>query len=349
MHKRIAAICLVFTLLMTFIPAGPAYTAAAPLSTPKEVSISTEGTCFIIKWQNPSDISELAKSVYKNYNGMVDYIIDWRVNNGAWHYDREIPGDQEIFTFYPNISWQFWGRLCDYYGEIAEPKVKISKVFVGVSYNTTIEEWLRKNNVEFRIRYIYSYWSESSEQMENQQSVFSDIALLGAANPTGGMEPGPRIGEYSMPDPPSSIEAVQSLESEYMTLNLRWREPEIIRTLVELERFSPYVVIDWKLNNSEWNDGLRGPEDINYTMFMEDAGNTFPDKYGYVSVEISRRALNIPYGMKLSTWLADKTCYFRIRYVLRIPEDNGYREIISPYSNTVNLGRGVTAPQKSKQ
>ncbi|HYE83176.1 MAG TPA: hypothetical protein VEG39_13555 [Clostridia bacterium] len=109
MFRRKAAICLFLSLLMAFILAGPAHAAAALLAAPMGAAVSAEGTQFIIKWQNPSDVSELAKSAYDNYKGILFYVVDWRVNNGAWHYDREIPGEQDFFNYYPNIHWQFLG------------------------------------------------------------------------------------------------------------------------------------------------------------------------------------------------------------------------------------------------
>ncbi len=349
MFRRRTVICLFLSLLMAFIITGPAHAAAAPLAAPIGVTVSAEGTQFIVKWQNPSDVSVLAKSAYDNYNGMLDYIVDWRVNNGPWHYDEEVPGDQSITSYYPNIPFGFFGQVCGSSGEIVSPQAKISKVFVGVSYNTPIVEWLKKNNIEFRVKYIYGYWSENLEGDVNQYSGFSNIAFLGTLSPTGSSKPGPIIGEYGVLAPPSFVEAPQSLESEYMTLNLRWREPETIRTLVDLELLSPTAVIDWKLNNGEWHDGLREEKGIHQGDFQRFAWHMFPDKNGYVSTTLYRGALKIPPGMPLSSWLADKTYYFRVRYVLMIPEENALKEVISPYSNTVTLGRGTVPPKQLKQ
>jgi len=79
-------------------------------------------------------------------------------------------------------------------------------------------------------------------------------------------------------------------------------------------------------------------------QLIKSVDNLAPDQYGYVRTTIDSGALGIPYGISLPVWLADKTYYFRVRYVLQVPEENGYKSIISPYSNTVTLGCGATAP-----
>lgn len=74
-----------------------------------------------------------------------------------------------------------------------------------------------------------------------------------------------------------------------------------------------------------------------------------PDKYGYVSITLHRDELLIPPGMSLSSWIADKTCYFRVRYVLMSLEEKGLGYVFSPYSNTVAIGRGIVPPKQPVQ
>lgn len=342
MLKRIAAIYLTFSLLMVFTLTwvNHAEAAGASLTAPQGVTASTQGTNLLVNWQNPAGMSELAESSYENWEGTLFYIVDWRVNGGAWHYDREIPWGKGIYDIYPNISMQFFGAVYDA-GNSKKiiSQTAIDKVLIGIPYDTPVEEWLKRNNVEFRIRYIYNYWDVNSEEEGYQHSEFSTPVKLGTANPTGSPGTGPGIGEYGIPQAPSSIEAPQELVSEYMTLNLRWRVPESIKTLIDMEIFMIYAVIDWKVNNGEWHDGLKGLEEISYMQLIRRPEDLTPDKYGYVRMTMDRGALEIPYGISLSTWLADKTYCFRVRYVLQVPEGDGIKNVISPYSNTVTLGK----------
>lgn len=345
MFRRRVAISLVLLLLTAFILTGPAYAAAALLTAPAGAAVSAEGTQFKIKWQNPSDVCQTAKSAYDSYNGALYYIVDWRVNKGAWHYDREAPGEQDFLSYYPNIHFQFFGRLCDGLGDINVPQTIIDKVMVGVPYDIPVGEWLKKNSVEFRIRYVYEYWNEVLMRAENRYSAFSNIVSLGNSSPTGSLEPSPITGEFGMPVPPPAIEGPKELVSEYMTLNLSWKVPEIIKTLNDMEMWPVEAVLDWKLNNGEWHDGMKGLTDPNYVEFTWSAENLIPDKDGYASVTLSRRSLQVTPGMPLSSWLADKTYYFRVRYVFFNPQEKGAGYIVSPYSNTVNLGRGTVPPK----
>lgn len=60
-------------------------------------------------------------------------------------------------------------------------------------------------------------------------------------------------------------------------------------------------------------------------------------------IYLDRAALEIPYDIPLSIWLRDKTYYFKVRYIVRVPEGHSYKTIISPYSNTAVLGRDAAA------
>jgi len=347
MLKRIAVIylALIFMTASASIVAPPANAASASLSAPAGISVSVAGTQFIIRWQNPADVSRLAISAYKNYNGALFYIVDWRVNRGPWHYDREVPGEQDFFSYYPEMQKHFHGQLCDSYGEIAVPRTIIDKVLVGVPYNMTIKEWLKKNSVEFRVRYLYNYYSDSSRQMENQYSAFSKPFFLGTYKPEKNQEPGPAIGKFGVPVPPSAISSPQELESEYMTLNLNLKVPEDIKTLTDMNLWPVITAIDWKMNDGEWyvaTNALSGLPGVEYILNTQ---ALVPDKNGYVTISLSRDALKIPFGTPLNRWLGDNTYYIRARFVLMCPDGNETRYIFSSYSNTVTLGRGTLPPK----
>ncbi len=169
MHKRIVVICLVLTLLTTLVTTAPVYASKQSLSAPAGVTVSVEGTQLKVKWKNPTDVIKLAQSAYNNYNGEVLFIVDWRVNNGAWHFDQELPEDQDFFTYYYDLyniemSFSCCGQLCDGSDDIEVPQTIIDKVLLGVPNKTPIKELLKKNNVELRGRYLYDYYDRELHQ-----------------------------------------------------------------------------------------------------------------------------------------------------------------------------------------
>jgi len=349
MLKRIADMCLVFTLLISLITAAPVHAAATSLSAPAGITAGVEGTQFVIKWQNPADVIQLAQSAYNSYNGALLFIVDWRVNKGSWHYDRAIRGEQFFYDVYPTIQKGFFGQLCDGFGDIKVPQTVIDKVMVGVPYNTPIEEWLKKNNVEFRVRYLYNYYDTNLWQEVNVYSAYSNSVMLGTSNPTGSWESGPTFDEYGMPNPPSAIEAPMDLLSEYMTLNLRLKVPEDVKALQAMDLWPVITSIDWKMNNGEWyvaSKGLTEEIRIEYILHMDDL---IIDNDGYTNITLSRDSLKIPFGKSLSQWLNDNTYYFRVRFVLMSIEENEVKYVFSPYSNTVTLGRGAVSPKQPTQ
>jgi hypothetical protein len=133
-----------------------------------------------------------------------------------------------------------------------------------------------------------------------------------------------------------------------MTLGLRWQVPECIKTLRDQQIYTVYAIIDWKLNNGQWNDGLKTFGNNGDMSLIRDSSDLSMDKDGYIHAYLDRAALGIPDNISLRVWLASRTYSFRTRYILQSPGESGVREVLSPYSNTVRLGRGTTAPAAPK-
>ena len=350
MQKRIIAICIILLMLSSSVAAGvyAVGTTGTVLPTPQGLTVSRNGTDFIVDWENPESIVQQAISSYKNYVGEIYYIIDWRVNSGAWHYDKEIPSGQDILGFYENIPLQFCGAVYDGGSGNTMSNSVINKVLINIPYSKDVSEWLKSNNVEFRVRYIYSYWDDNEQAFVNQHSSFCDSVLVGTSSPTGNVTDTPLTGDYGIPQAPSAIEAPSGLVSEYMTLNLRWQVPESVKTLIDQKLYVVKSVIDWKLNDGQWNDGLKVYKDKGDASLISFGDALSRDNDGYVHDSVDRGTIGIPYDIPLSVWLANKTYRFRVRYILQIPGENGVIEVVSPFSNTVALGLGTTAPAAPK-
>lgn len=346
LNKSTVALCLALLLFLTFILTGVPVQAdrSISLSAPQNVTVDYEDTQFVIEWQNPKSIEEFAKSNYDNYNGPVSTIIDWRINGGEWHLDKEVPQNDNIFSFYVNYHPQFYANTVyvDEYNSYFATKAEINKLLIGLPYSESISQWLKTNNVEFRIRYFCDYWDDTEIAQVNLHSPFSNTALLGTANPTGsGAETS--TDELGVPEPPSTAEAPQSLAVTYMTLNLRWKVPESILAAEDMGTAFATAFIDWKINDGEWHDTIEEDRmNIDTTYFKHIILHESDiDKDGYVSLTIPRHALGIEES--LLSWLSRNTCYFRMRYVLTSEED-----LISPYSNTAVTGKGTVAPAVPK-
>ena len=349
MYKKIAVIFLACIILITCITATPAHAARVSMSAPVGATVSVEGTQFIVKWKNPADVVQLAQSAYKNYDGFVSFIVDWRVNNGPWHYDYEVPGEQDFLVYYSSMPYNFFGNLCDASGSISVPQTTIDKVLVGVPYKSPITEWLKKNNVEFRVRYLYNYTDRNSWEPVNVYSAFSNTVMLGTLTPTNTIEPSPTFDEFGIPHAPSNISAPQNLVSEYMTLNLRIKVPEDVKTLQNMNLYPVFTAVDWKMNNGEWHIGtnaLTGSISIENILLSD---HLYLDQNGYATIYLSRDSLKIPFGKSLATWLKDNTYTFRVRFVLAYFDENGVKYVYSPYSNTVTLGRGTAPPKPASK
>ncbi len=343
MLKKTTALCLAFLLGLTCILTGVSARAQVGISLapPQNVTVRSEGTLFIIEWQNPKSIEAFAKSCYDNYNGPVTYIIDWRVNGGEWHLDKEVPSGDSIYGFYGHISYQFFANVyVDDYNSYFASKAEISKLLVGLPYSESISQWLKTNNIEFRIRYYCEYWDDTSNSNVNLHSPFSNTVLVGAVNPTGtGAQT--KTDDFGLPQPLSTADAPESLAVSYMTLDLRWKVPESIKAAEKMGTAFATAHIDWKINNGPWHDTLEESK-TNLeasTWFTKIFGETDMDKDGYVTVTLSRQALGIEGSVQ--SWLSSNTCYFRVRYVII---GLGEKELISPYSNTAVTGKGTPAP-----
>lgn len=87
----------------------------------------------------------------------------------------------------------------------------------------------------------------------------------------------------------------------------------------------------------------------NNINLLRSCSSLFPNEDGYVEEEIYRHILGVTPGRRLSVWLSDKTIYFRVRFVLNYFDNNNkYREITSPYSKTVAIGRDAKNFQSPK-
>ena len=171
--------------------------------------------------------------------------------------------------------------------------------------------------------------------------------MLGADDPNGQPEEYQAFGESPF-SKVSAVDAPSGLVADYMDLHLRWKVPDSLINMNDMVQCMVDAIVDWKLNNGSWNDGMKAFTDKGDVSLIKRVTDMSLDKYGYASMPLDRNALGIPYNISLKKWLSNKTYYFRVRYVLHKPEENGVRDIASPFSNTVKLGMGTKAPAPPK-
>ncbi len=339
--KSFAALCLILSLLFALTPTVPAQAAKSSLAAPEKVTVKVDGTRFNVSWQNPASVIAFAQSVYDNYEGWVMFLVDWRVNGGAWHYEHAVTEGVDIFDYHEG-QHNFMGQLI-YTNGVYISQTTLDKLFVSIPYHVSINDWLKENKLEIRINYVYQYWNQEQYSYVNEFSAYSDIVSLGVQNPGSGNS-APLTDGNSLPNPPSSLGSVQDLSVviEDEELTLRWKQPEDIKTLSDMEFFNVYAIIDFKINDGDWHDGYRGFSEYPYIGLTR--STLYLDENGYANEYISRNTLGVPFGRKYSAWLSENTVYFRIRFVLRYmdaADDYKAKEMISSYSNTVAIGRNA--------
>jgi hypothetical protein len=151
---------------------------------------------------------------------------------------------------------------------------------------------------------------------------------------------------------PTSIEKPQNLSirlegnSEFM---IRWTNPASVLNLVENmldEGHSLLYAIDWKMNDGDWNIGDITPNSPNYndeihSYFFKDLYGVHQDENGVSESFIVTWHLH-PETIETNTVfdLINNTYYFRMRYIVQ-PYEDDLENILSPYSETVAIGKGV--------
>lgn len=151
---------------------------------------------------------------------------------------------------------------------------------------------------------------------------------------------------------PTSLEKPQNLSIRSdgdSTFIIRWTNPVSILKLVEDvagEGHSLLYAIDWKINNGNWNIGDITPNSPNYNeeihdYFFEHLYSVHHDENGVSENFIVTWHLDPKTIDTNSTFdLVNNTYYFRMRYVLQ-PYEDDLKNILSPYSETVAIGKGV--------
>ena len=135
-------------------------------------------------------------------------------------------------------------------------------------------------------------------------------------------------------------------ESEF---KIRWTNPASVLKLSEdvVEAgHSLYYAIDWKKNNGSWYIGDITPDSANYIdeihgYFFGHLGNIQHDEKGASENFLVTWHLDPKVVDTNSTFDLNKdTYYFRMRYVLK-PYEDDLKNIVSPYTETVAIGKGV--------
>jgi len=182
MIKKGSILILILFLAFTFII--PAATAAVrlpdSLKAPFNVSVEAQNAELIIKWENPSGIPELSDELYRNYVGYIRVLIDWRLNDGAWHFANPIPDGQYLSSYYFAAAPHFLISVYDPTGKSKGfSSTSINKLVFNIPFDVSVTTWLQSNKLEFRLRYILDYFDETTMTTRYILSPFSYVAAIG--------------------------------------------------------------------------------------------------------------------------------------------------------------------------
>ncbi|MDD4802834.1 MAG: S-layer homology domain-containing protein [Syntrophomonas sp.] len=164
------------------------------------------------------------------------------------------------------------------------------------------------------------------------------------------------LAETTLPtsiDKPQNLSIRSNGDSEF---RIRWTNPASVLKINEdiiSQGHSLYYAIDWKKNDGNWNIGDITHDSPNYIdeihgYFFGFLDNIQQDENGASESFLVTWHLDPTVIDTSSTFdLANNTYYFRMRYVLE-PYEEELEDIISPYSETVVIGKSVADNKLTK-
>jgi len=300
MKKRLLTIALAFVLLL---PATVISFAESPtsLEAPQNLNVYLDNDDIWLRWTVPQSIVDGLKNY--DWNGDVLFCIDWKVNDGPWHYD--VPKVRD-----GTYDWDRDYGFFNYVVGIAMDENNVMEQFFtyhSFGYDSQEELDLANNKYTFRMRFAFEpYDFEDGEEFVT--SPYSNEVSIG-----GG----------AITQPPKTLEAPQNLKAElkfdehnkpYFLLS--WTNPESINKINE--NFPIIVKIDFKVGNGKWVFETRSHEWWNGVLLRTS------EPFDPVEKEYIDKLV-----------IEEDVYYFRILYAYEPIDGN---TVVSPFSNIVSIG-----------
>lgn len=300
MKKRLFALLLAFVFVLSSTIISFADNPAT-LEAPQNVNVFYDDG-LQLRWTIPQSIVNAIEN--EEWDGEIYYCIDWKVNDGPWHYN--VPKvNSETYDFDDEIDVFYFGYL----GNIAVDENNVQQVFFthwSFGYDNDEDIDLANNKYTFRMRFAFAAYGYEDE----------DYVTSPYSNET-------TIGGGTQVQPPKTIEAPQNLQVElkykedqkpYFALS--WTNPDSVSEINEA--FPIGIKVDFKVGNGNWFSEVEGHDWWSAIPFGT-SDYLDPVEKDYVDNIIIEK----------------NVYYFRVLYVY---EPVVGSRVVSPFSNTVSLG-----------
>lgn len=302
MKKKMIALLLALVFIIPGSVLSFADNAPSSLEAPKNLNVYVDNDDILIRWTLPQSIADGAASAA--YDGDIMYFIDWKVNDGPWHYDApkvrvglyRWDTDSNFFNYVAGLSWD------------ADNVQEIHLPYYAFGYDSHEQLDLANNKYTFRMRFAFeAYGLEEGDELLT--SPYSNEVS---------------IGKGVSSQPPKTLDATQNLKAElkynehgkpYFLLN--WTNPESVSEVNE--NFPVRVKIDFKVGTGKW---------YSETVTLDWMGSIpLSTSYNFDPVEEHYTDRMV---------IEENVYYIRIMYIYESVD--GKTRVVSPYSNVVSIG-----------
>ncbi|NLL67939.1 MAG: S-layer homology domain-containing protein [Clostridiaceae bacterium] len=301
MKKRLFALLLAMVLVL---PASVFSFADNPvnLEAPQNANLYYDQG-IRLRWTLPQSIVNAMEN--EEWDGELYYCIDWKVNNGPWHYD--VPKVKSgTYDWDKEEDVSFFGYVTNLFYD----DNKVQDVFFthwSFGYNTDEEIDLANKKYTFRVRFAFEAY-ESEDGDDFITSPYSNEVSIGGGD---------------LPQAPKTLDAPQNLKVElkfdddnrpYFALN--WTNPESVSKINEAYPIG--VKIDFKAGNGMWHSEKEGHDWWGAIPFST-SDNFDPIEEDYIDKIV----------------IEENVYYFRVLYVYEPVESP---RVVSSFSNIVKIG-----------
>lgn len=305
-NKRILSIVVTIILLLSLtFSVNAENNAPVSLEAPRDTSLRQDTASIIyLRWTNPTSILKLTENIENgDYQGLLTYLIDFKVNNGNWNV--AIPFSDSRFD--DNINGQFTFNMRN----ILKDEKGTSETFFAAwhldsSLDSTSNYDLANNTYYFRMRYLFE---SNDDSIKPIYSPYSEVIAIGK---------NAGVTSITKLDAPKNLKVqVKKNSSNKPYFQLDWEIPESVSAANK--QLPVYHFIDFKVEGGKWLsettkwDGMPGA-----------TANLLVSNDTINPVEV-----NIADGIKIE----ENTYYFRVGFVCEPPMG---APVLSEYSNVAS-------------
>lgn len=302
MKKRLLSLLLALTIFFTASVFSFAESVRpTTLEAPQNLNVYYDQD-IMLRWTIPQTIVNLMEG---DLDGSIYYCIDWKLNNGPWHFD--VPKVNRN-TYDPDEETE--DGFIGYVGNITSDENNVQEVFFThwrFGYDNDEDIDIANKKYTFRIRFAFEAY-DLEEGDDFIMSPYSNEVSIGGPNQV---------------QPPTTIDAPTNLKAElkykeddkpYFTLN--WTNPASVSKINEA--FPIGIKVDFKVGNGQWHSEKEGH-----------------DWWGKESYGTSVDFDPIEKAYVENVVIEENVYYFRILYAYEPVESP---RVVSGFSNTVTIG-----------